>query len=31
MRFVYNWSLKPIIAGVLVPTIGIACYMQWVR
>jgi len=29
LRFIHGWSLKPLIAGALLPTIGLACYMQW--
>lgn len=29
LKFLYNWSLKPMIAVTLLPTIGLACYMQW--
>ncbi|KXZ45044.1 hypothetical protein GPECTOR_59g652 [Gonium pectorale] len=29
LRFIKGWSLKPIIYGSLVPTIALACYMQW--
>lgn len=29
MKFLYGWSLKPMIAVCLVPTVGLACYMQW--
>ncbi|KAG2443239.1 hypothetical protein HYH02_009312 [Chlamydomonas schloesseri] len=29
LRFVKGWPLKPIIYASLIPTIGLACYMQW--
>ncbi|KAG2443441.1 hypothetical protein HXX76_001799 [Chlamydomonas incerta] len=29
LRFVKGWPLKPIIYASLLPTIGMACYMQW--
>jgi len=29
LRFVKNWSLKPIIAGCLIPTVACAIYMAW--
>lgn len=29
MKFLYGWSLKPLIAATLLPTVGLACYMQW--
>jgi hypothetical protein len=29
LRFIKNWSLKPLIYVTLAPTVGLACYMQW--
>ena len=29
LKFLYGWSLKPLIAATLLPTVGLACYMQW--
>ena len=29
LRFIKNWSLKPLIYMTLAPTVGLACYMQW--
>jgi hypothetical protein len=29
MKFLYGWSLKPLIAVSLAPTVALACYMQW--
>lgn len=29
LRFIRNWPLKPLIVISLLPTIGLACYMQW--
>jgi hypothetical protein len=29
LRFLRNWSLKPLILVTLLPTIGLAAYMQW--
>lgn len=29
LRFIRNWSLKPLIYITLAPTVGLACYMQW--
>lgn len=31
LKFLYNWSLKLLIYATLLPTVGAACYMQWVR
>lgn len=29
LKFLYGISLKPLIALCLLPTVGLACYMQW--
>lgn len=29
LRFIKDWSLKPLIYVTLAPTVGLACYMQW--
>lgn len=29
LKFLYNISLKVLIAVTLLPTVGAACYMQW--
>ena len=29
LRFIKDWSLKPLIYITLAPTVGLACYMQW--
>jgi hypothetical protein len=29
LKFLTGISIKPFIAGSLLPTVGLACYMQW--
>jgi hypothetical protein len=29
LKFLTGVSIKPFIAGSLLPTVGLACYMQW--
>jgi hypothetical protein len=29
LKFMYNLPMKALIAGSLLPTIALACYMQW--
>lgn len=29
LRFVRGWSMKPLILSVLLPALGLACYMNW--
>jgi len=29
LRFIMDWSLKPLIYITVAPTVGLACYMQW--
>jgi hypothetical protein len=29
LKFLKGWSLKPLIAGALAPTVAAACYMHW--